>query len=81
MPTAFPPPLPLWRSHCQKVAEGLCFWPNPFLFFSEDELMEVGNLIVSSRFRPDGHGVVNLTWEVPTHLQGKIRGERVEMTL
>lgn len=44
-----------------------------FIFFLEDELVEVGNLIVTSRFRPDGHGVVNLTWEVPEHLRGKIR--------
>jgi hypothetical protein len=39
----------------------------------EDELVEVGNLIVTSRFRPDGNGVVNLTWEIPANLQGKIR--------
>uniref|UniRef100_A0A914HU30 Fibronectin type-III domain-containing protein n=1 Tax=Globodera rostochiensis TaxID=31243 RepID=A0A914HU30_GLORO len=38
----------------------------------ERDLVEVGKLIVTSRFRPDGHGVVNLTWEVPQHLRGKI---------
>ncbi|KAL3095363.1 hypothetical protein niasHS_007462 [Heterodera schachtii] len=40
---------------------------------SDSDLVEVGKLIVTSRFRPDGNGVVNLTWEVPQHLLGKIQ--------
>lgn len=41
----------------------------------EDEgaLMDVGNLLVTSRFMHDGRGVVNLTWEVPPQLRGKIK--------
>uniref|UniRef100_A0A915NF96 Fibronectin type-III domain-containing protein n=1 Tax=Meloidogyne floridensis TaxID=298350 RepID=A0A915NF96_9BILA len=41
----------------------------------EDEgaLMDVGNLLVTSRFMHDGRGVVNLTWEVPPQLIGKIK--------
>lgn len=38
----------------------------------EDEFFEVGNLIISSRFKGDGKGVVNLTWEVPAKMAGKI---------
>uniref|UniRef100_A0A915DBN4 Fibronectin type-III domain-containing protein n=1 Tax=Ditylenchus dipsaci TaxID=166011 RepID=A0A915DBN4_9BILA len=44
----------------------------------EDEYFEVGNLIISSRFKADGRGVVNLTWEVPAALVGKIRSYDVQ---
>jgi len=37
--------------------------------------MDVGNLLVTSRFMHDGRGVVNLTWEVPPQLIGKIKCE------
>ena len=40
----------------------------------EDEYFEVGNLIISSQFKADGRGTVNLTWEVPPEMLGKIRG-------
>lgn len=40
----------------------------------EDEWFEVGNLIISSHFQRDGRGIVNLTWEVPPEMIGKIKG-------
>ncbi|KAI3418354.1 hypothetical protein GPALN_009675 [Globodera pallida] len=46
----------------------------------ESDLVEVGKLIVTSRFRPDGHGVVNLTWEVPQQLRGKILSYEMRYT-
>lgn len=39
-----------------------------------DEYYEVGNLVITSRFKANGTGVVNLKWEVPENLIGKIRG-------
>uniref|UniRef100_A0AC34Q2H6 Fibronectin type-III domain-containing protein n=1 Tax=Panagrolaimus sp. JU765 TaxID=591449 RepID=A0AC34Q2H6_9BILA len=44
----------------------------------EDEYFEVGNLIISSQFRADGRGVVNLTWEVPPEMAGKIKEYQVQ---
>uniref|UniRef100_A0A7E4VST9 Protein-tyrosine-phosphatase n=1 Tax=Panagrellus redivivus TaxID=6233 RepID=A0A7E4VST9_PANRE len=44
----------------------------------EDEYFEVGNLIISSRFKSNGQGTVNLTWEVPPTMSAKIREYHVE---
>ncbi|VDK47123.1 unnamed protein product [Anisakis simplex] len=44
----------------------------------EDEYFEVGNLVISSHFKSGGHGVVNLTWEVPSHIQRKIKSYDVQ---
>uniref|UniRef100_A0A1I7ZAW5 Protein-tyrosine-phosphatase n=1 Tax=Steinernema glaseri TaxID=37863 RepID=A0A1I7ZAW5_9BILA len=38
----------------------------------EDEYFEVGNLIITSHFKNDGTGVVNLTWDVPPEVQHRI---------
>ncbi|KAK0397699.1 hypothetical protein QR680_002225 [Steinernema hermaphroditum] len=38
----------------------------------EDEYFEVGNLIITSHFKNDGTGVVNLTWDVPSEVQHRI---------
>lgn len=46
----------------------------------EDEYFEVGNLVISSHFKSGGHGVVNLTWEVPPHIQRKIKSYDVQYT-
>lgn len=39
----------------------------------EDEYFEVGNLIISSHFKGNGEGTVNLTWEVPDNMLSKIK--------
>jgi hypothetical protein len=44
----------------------------------EDEWFEVGNLIISSHFQRDGRGIVNLTWEVPPEMIGKIKEYQVQ---
>ncbi|VDM39143.1 unnamed protein product [Toxocara canis] len=44
----------------------------------EDEYFEVGNLVISSHFKSSGHGIVNLTWEVPPHIQRKIKSYDVQ---
>uniref|UniRef100_A0A9J2P9B5 Fibronectin type-III domain-containing protein n=1 Tax=Ascaris lumbricoides TaxID=6252 RepID=A0A9J2P9B5_ASCLU len=44
----------------------------------EDEYFEVGNLVISSHFKSNGRGVVNLTWEVPPHIQRKIKSYDVQ---
>lgn len=48
---------------------------NLILVYIENEYFEVGNLVISSRFKGDGRGVVNLTWEVPPEMQQKIVGK------
>jgi hypothetical protein len=40
----------------------------------EEEVFEVGNLLIASKFQTDGSGTVNLTWEVPEQIRGKIEG-------
>ncbi|KAI1725583.1 fibronectin type III domain-containing protein [Ditylenchus destructor] len=44
----------------------------------EDEYFEIGNLIISSRFKADGSGVVNLSWDVPPSMVGKILSYTVQ---
>ncbi|TMS37249.1 hypothetical protein L596_004223 [Steinernema carpocapsae] len=44
----------------------------------EDEYFEVGNLIITSHFKSDGSGVVNLTWDVPAEVQNKIMSYDVQ---
>ncbi|KAK6104787.1 Fibronectin type III domain family protein [Brugia pahangi] len=45
---------------------------------SEDEYFEVGNLIISSYFKSTDQGIVNLTWDVPTHKQNQIKAYNVQ---
>jgi len=47
---------------------------------NDNEYFEVGNLLVASKFQVDGHGTVNLTWEVPNEMRSKIDGYNVEYT-
>ncbi|VDN55805.1 unnamed protein product [Dracunculus medinensis] len=44
----------------------------------DDEYFEVGNLVISSHFQSSGQGIVNLTWDVPPHIQRKIKSYDVE---
>ncbi|VDM95276.1 unnamed protein product [Thelazia callipaeda] len=44
----------------------------------EDEYFEVGNLIISSHFKGNGQGIVNLTWEVPEKILQKIKAYDVQ---
>ncbi|KAE9556533.1 hypothetical protein FO519_000227 [Halicephalobus sp. NKZ332] len=44
----------------------------------EISMPKVGNLIISSQFKADGRGTVNLTWEVPPEMIGKIREYQVQ---
>ncbi|KAI6240067.1 hypothetical protein M3Y99_00491100 [Aphelenchoides fujianensis] len=47
----------------------------------DEEYFEVGNLLVSSKFKADGTGTVNLTWEVPAQVRSKIEGYSVDYAI
>ncbi|KAI6235002.1 Collagen alpha-1(XX) chain [Aphelenchoides besseyi] len=47
----------------------------------DEEYYEVGNLLVSSKFRVNGTGTVNLTWEVPQAVRERVLGYGIEYSL
>uniref|UniRef100_A0A0N4ZAZ9 Fibronectin type-III domain-containing protein n=1 Tax=Parastrongyloides trichosuri TaxID=131310 RepID=A0A0N4ZAZ9_PARTI len=44
----------------------------------ENEFFEIENIIISSKFLKSGQGIVNITWEIPEQMNGKVSAYDVQ---